>query len=175
MDAIQQFLSSADITSIIFYIFLFLFAFKGALEVSEYFYTKLKNFFSNKNASAESFNELKEQVEEFYNQLDLLKLSMQSYNKDMEEIKSEINEDEERILDDIRLTFKNKHHKYMSLGAIDDFTLNELEKKFAYYVSKGGNGYVRTLFNDIRELKVVDAAEIERLRVATYEREVLDD
>ena len=172
MGPIEQLLSSVDITSLIFYIFLFFFAFKGAFEVSEFFYNKLKTFFTHKTNTERTFEDVKKQIDKIYDEIDLIKLSMQAYSTDLNAIQDKIKEDEERIMDDIRLTFKVKHHKYMALGAIDDFTLSELEKKYAYYTSKGGNGYVKTLFNDISELKIVDASEIEKLRAKLYEKEV---
>ena len=164
MSAIEQLLNSFDITSIIFYIFLFFFAFKGAFEVSEYFYNKIKNFFTNKSSAQMNLEEIKDNIEEISSELELAKLSMQAYGEDIEDLKKMIEKDEQYIIDEIRLVFKNRHHKYMELGMIDDFALDDLEKKYAYYTAKGGNGYVKTLFDDIRGLKVVDAAEVEKRR-----------
>ncbi len=164
MNAIQELLSSLDITSIIFYIFLFFFAFKGAFEVSEYFYEKVKNFFAHKTESKTEMDELKEDVEELADQFGLLQLSIQAQTKDIEDIKLDMKKDKERHVSEMAAVFKLKHHKYMALGAIDDLTLESLEKKYSYYKNQGGNGYVETLIKDIRGLKVVDYSTMEKIK-----------
>lgn len=164
MNYIQQLLTSTDLVSIILYVFLFCFAVKGALEMVEYFYGKAKDFFHSKNNKENEIKNFEDILEKIEDDIEMIKLSVKTYGKDIDELKESVQQDEQHMLNDIRNCFKIKHHKYMELGAIDDLTLDELEKKFAFYTSRGGNGYVKTLFDDIRELKVVDAVELERLK-----------
>ena len=175
MSAIEELLTNVDITSIIFYIFLFFFAFKGAVEVAEFFYGKLKGFFTTRSSEQNEIVDIKDSLDEILNEIALIKLSLEAYNEDIRDIKENIKTDEEHLLDEIRTTFKNQHHKYTELGMINDSTLDDLSKKFEYYTSKGGNGYVVTLFDDIKELQVVSDAEIYKRDNELRKEESTDD
>lgn len=55
--------------------------------------------------------------------------------------------------DMIRLTIKKEHHFYVyQKGCIDAYSLDCIERLYERYVSEGGNTYVKTLMQDLREL-----------------------
>lgn len=157
MSYIQDLLSSINITTLIVYIFLFLFAFKGAVEVVEYFYNKLKVLIQKTTESKNSKQEVTDDIK-------LLEVNIKTINDEINHIEDLVDKLLALRLDDIRSYLKTIHHRYVGLGAIDDITLQNAEEKFQFYVDNGGNGYIKTIFEDIRSLKVVSVAEIERIR-----------
>lgn len=55
--------------------------------------------------------------------------------------------------DDIRAWITQEHHYYMTVGSIDDYTLDCLERRFKHYQEEGGNSYVEGLMKDLRGLR----------------------
>ena len=55
--------------------------------------------------------------------------------------------------DSIKFSITKQHHYYVyQLGYIDDYSLDILEKRYAHYLSYGGNSYVGTLIDELRAL-----------------------
>ena len=53
----------------------------------------------------------------------------------------------------IKYSITKQHHYFVyQLGYIDDYSLDILEKRYSYYLSYGGNSYVGTLIDELREL-----------------------
>lgn len=55
--------------------------------------------------------------------------------------------------DSIKFSITKEHHYYVyQLGYIDDYSLDILEKRYAHYLSYGGNSYIGTLIDELRSL-----------------------
>lgn len=53
---------------------------------------------------------------------------------------------------DIKSWIVEKHHHYKNLGWIDDFAMDTIEKRYLDYKKEGGNSYVDTLMEELRQL-----------------------
>ena len=62
--------------------------------------------------------------------------------------------------DDIKAWITEKHHHFCyDIKYIDDYSLDCIEKRYAHYVDEGGNSFIRTLMEEIRNLPKVSDAE----------------
>lgn len=62
--------------------------------------------------------------------------------------------------DDIKAWITEKHHHFCyEIKYIDDYSLDCIEKRYAHYVDEGGNSFIRTLMEEIRNLPKVSDVE----------------
>lgn len=55
--------------------------------------------------------------------------------------------------DDIKHSITKQHHYFCyTLGSIDDYSLDCIERKYSHYKEQGGNSFVDTMMEDLREL-----------------------
>lgn len=181
MDAVTTLLSNLSVEGIIFVIILFAVSVKFLGELFEYLYTKLKKYFDIKDAKEErheevmqSLNELKkdnterrerdkyrdERVEKISQQLDAqdkdsaeLKQVVQNLTAELVELKSKVSILTERTQDSTRAYIIDKHHHFCyQIKAIDDMSLQDLERRFMFYKAAGGDTFIDALMEEIRSL-----------------------
>lgn len=86
-----------------------------------------------------------------------------THNRDLEKIRTNIAELSKTITilmasdkDDIKSWITEKHHYFCyEKKAIDDFSLDCIEKRYEHYKDEGGNSYIATLMQEIRALPKV--------------------
>lgn len=62
--------------------------------------------------------------------------------------------------DDIKAWITEKHHHFCyEIRYIDDYSLDCIEKRYAHYVDEGGNSFISTLMEEIRNLPKVSDVE----------------
>ena len=62
--------------------------------------------------------------------------------------------------DDIKAWITEKHHHFCyETKYIDDYSLDCIEKRYAHYVDEGGNSFISTLMEEIRNLPKVSDVE----------------
>ena len=62
--------------------------------------------------------------------------------------------------DDIKAWITEKHHHFCyDIKYIDDYSLDCIEKRYAHYVDEGGNSFISTLMEEIRNLPKVSDGE----------------
>ena len=62
----------------------------------------------------------------------------------------------ERMQENSRNFIIDKHHYFVfEMGAIDEFSLQSLEREFTYYKRAGGNSFIEKLMDDIRQLPIL--------------------
>jgi len=62
--------------------------------------------------------------------------------------------------DNIKAWITDKHHYFvMTLGEIDNFSLDCIEKRFQHYIDENGNSFVEDLMEDLRALPKIDASK----------------
>ena len=62
--------------------------------------------------------------------------------------------------DDIKAWITEKHHHFCyEIKYIDDYSLDCIEKRYAHYVDEGGNSFISTLMEEIRNLPKVSDTE----------------
>lgn len=181
MDAVTTLLSNLSVEGIIFIIILFAVSVKFLGELFEYLYTKLKKYFDIKDAKEErheevmqSLNELKkdnterrerdkyrdEKVEKISQQLDAqdkdsaeLKQVVQNLTTELVELKGKVSILTERTQDSTRAYIIDKHHHFCyQIKAIDDMSLQDLERRFMFYKAAGGDTFIDALMEEVRSL-----------------------
>lgn len=181
MDALTTLLSNLSVEGIIILIVLFAVSIKFLGELFEYLYNKLKKYFDIKDAKEErheevmkSLGELKrdnekqqeinrrrdEQVDKISRQLDEqdrdsveLKQDIKALTQELSNLKSQVLALTERTQDSTRAYLIDKHHHFCyQIKAIDDMSLQDMERHFMYYKAAGGDTFIDALMEDVRAL-----------------------
>lgn len=181
LDAVTTLLSSLSVEGIIFVIILFAVSVKFLGELFEYIYTKIKNYFNIKDAKEERheevmrcLDELKrdnnesrehdrlrdERVEKISQQLDAqdkesgeVKQIVENLAAEVTDLKNKVSILTERTQDSTRAYIIDRHHHFCyKVRAIDDMSLQDLERRFMFYKAAGGDTFIDALMEEIRAL-----------------------
>lgn len=197
MDALVTLLSQFSIESIIITLVMFLAAVKVVGELLNWCYEKIKQHFNWKTQEdnrhselMENFNELKVRnkqneeenlrrdklIEKISNQLDeqdrktadmVKTLTIQT--NELTKLKDRVQTLTDRVQDSTKAYIIDKHHHFVyQVKAIDDMSLQELERRFVYYKAAGGNTFIDGLMEEVRDLPKVTVEQM-RLNQTTNE------
>lgn len=181
MDAITTLLSQFSVEGIILIVVLFLVAVKFVGELFEYCYTKIKRYFDIKDEKEERHEEIMgkleelevtikkqealaqqrgEQIASLTQQIKDQESKSQVFQKTMDtqivkfsDFQSQLQNLCDRMQDSTRAYIIDKHHHYCyQIGAIDDMALQDLERRFMYYKAAGGNTFIDSMMEEVRNL-----------------------
>lgn len=197
MDALVTLLSQFSIESIIVTLVMFLAAVKVVGELLNWCYEKIKQHFNWKTQEdnrhselMENFNELKVRnkqneeenlrrdklIEKISNQLDeqdrktadMVK-TLTAQTNELTNLKDRVQTLTDRVQDSTKAYIIDKHHHFVyQVKAIDDMSLQELERRFVYYKAAGGNTFIDGLMEEVRDLPKVTVEQM-RLNQTTNE------
>jgi len=181
LDAITTLLSNFSVEGIILIIVLFAVAIKFLGELFEYLYNKIKKYFDIKDAKEERHEEVmnslhilqedmkeqKERSEKRQKQVDSIDNKLDQHYQDFIDLKSRIQNQTneitnlntriktltERTQDSTRAYLIDKHHHFCyQIKAIDDMSLQDMERRFMYYKAAGGDTFIDGLMDQVRAL-----------------------
>lgn len=197
MDALVTLLSQFSIEGIIITLVMFLAAVKVVGELLNWCYEKIKQHFNWKTQEdnrhselMENFNELKVRnkqneeenlrrdklIEKISNQLDeqdrktadMVK-TLTAQTNELSNLKDRVQTLTDRVQDSTKAYIIDKHHHFVyQVKAIDDMSLQELERRFVYYKAAGGNTFIDGLMEEVRDLPKVTVEQM-RLNQTTNE------
>lgn len=197
MDALITLLSQFSIEGIIITLIMFLAAVKVVGELLNWCYEKIKQHFNWKTQEdnrhselMENFNELKVRnkqneeenlrrdklIEKISNQLDeqdrktadMVK-TLTAQTNELTDLKNRVQTLTDRVQDSTKAYIIDKHHHFVyQIKAIDDMSLQELERRFVYYKAAGGNTFIDGLMEEVRDLPKVTVEQM-RLNQTTNE------
>lgn len=157
-----------SLESIIIFVVVLGLALKGIYELWDYFKRILKERFRQEDYVEETTNSLQEQLVSLDNKLDNINLRFDKMDSDFQETKDKLSILEERQQESTRSFLIDSHHKFCyEIQAIDDINLQSIERRYMYYKTAGGNGFVDGLMQDIRQLP--------RVNISTYKRANVPD
>lgn len=189
MDAITTLLSNLSVEGIILIIVLFAVAIKFLGELFEYLYNKVKKYFDIKDAKEERHEEVmnslhilqkdmkeqKERSEKRQRQVDSIDNKLNQHYQDFEDLKSSIHNQTteitnlndriktltERTQDSTRAYLIDKHHHFCyQIKAIDDMSLQDMERRFMYYKAAGGDTFIDNLMEEVRALPRINVENL---------------
>lgn len=189
LDAVTTLLSSFSVEGIIFVVILFAVSIKFLGELFEYLYTKVKNYFNIKDAKEERheevmrcLDELKrnnnesrerdrlrdEKVEKISQQLDAqdkesskVKQIVENLDTETTDLKNIVSILTERAQDSTRAYIIDRHHYFCyKVKAIDDMSLQDLERRFMFYKAAGGDTFIDALMEEVRTLPKLMAEQM---------------
>lgn len=153
MGMIEQLLSQYSIETLVILVVLLGFSIKAMSELWEWFYNKFKEHFSFRTQRDQDHQQLIEQIKELSNGIKATQEEIQILKNNMVQFSDQMKITTERLQENTRNYIIDKHHYFCyQIKAIDDLSLQSLERRFLYYKAAGGNSFIDGLMEEIREL-----------------------
>lgn len=161
MDALTTLLTQYSGADVVIIVFLVLIAVKFIWETIDWFRNKLKDKYEDDEENKDKYEKVIDEIRALNVNVEGLAKEMvssnDSFRSDLNDVKDNLYDINQRLLETMRSQIIDKHHKYMAAGKITDFSLQSLERQYNYYSSAGGNTFIDNLMDDIRSLPVVDS------------------
>ena len=153
LEVIATLFSQASVESIILFIIAIGFAIRVVLELWDYFYSKLKKYFNYTSERDKKYDEILESLAKLQKDLSDMRQEGQSNQQEMKTLQDNFAVVNERLQENTRNMIIDKHHYFCyEIGAIDDLSLQSLERRYLYYKSAGGNSFIDGLMEELRAL-----------------------
>ena len=157
MNEINTLFTQYSVGELIILVVLIAFILKTLNEVGEYFYKRLKSYFGIQNDKEkwqtgviDSLQIIKQDIQTLREQND----QTHSKQKEMEESIALI---QERLQENTRSYLIDAHHKFCyEVHAIDELSLQAMERRYLYYKTAGGNSFVDNLMDEVRNLPKIN-------------------
>lgn len=139
-------LSKYSIGEILIFVIIFSLGIKQAIELKDWFKSKLKKNTDEIISEQERNKIIDEKLKQYDKTLLNLNNCIENFNKKLTIL---IDSDK----DDIKAYIVEKHHYFCYTQKwIDDYSMDCLERRYAHYVEENGNSYVESLMEQLRAL-----------------------
>ena len=145
-----ELLKHYSVDEIIMFLVLLALAFKGAISFWEWLYGWIKSKFDKGYDKQEKEQEILDMLNKHENQIGDCKECLEKILKTMNIL---IDSDK----DDIKSWIVEKHHHFCyEVKAIDYYSLESIERRYAHYKEENGNSYVATLIEELQALPKIE-------------------
>lgn len=153
MGMIEQLFTQYSIEALIILVALLGFSIKAMSELWEWFYNKFKEHFSFRTQRDQDHQQLITEIKELSTEIKETREEVHSLENNMEQFSDQMKITTERLQENARNYIIDKHHYFCyQVKAIDDLSLQSLERRFLYYKAAGGNSFIDGLMEEIRQL-----------------------
>lgn len=155
--------SKLSATQLLIIIIMIMLAAKELIVLTEFFGKKIRSIFDKEYAEKDEKEEILEKLELISNHVNKCEEECKQLSEKIQTIQEEYRsmfDKQQKILDtliasdiaDIKSDIVKQYHRFMEKQWIDDFSMDTIEKRFARYEEEGGNSYVHTLVEKLRQL-----------------------
>lgn len=142
----KDLLSNYSLDQIVMFIVLLAAAIKGVISWYEWAKGKIKHKYDTASEKEKIDKEMREDI-------DNLNENMIKLCDKVDKITDTVNLLVESDKDDIKAWITREHHYFCyTLGCIDDYNLDCIERRYAHYKEEGGNSFTEDLMGEIRML-----------------------
>lgn len=148
-------------------------AIKFLSDLLEWFYKKLKTYFNVKDEKEERHQEILSEIRKIQEENKHFEDLMAAQDRRLDALEKQSQILIERMQDSTRAYIMDKHHYFCyQIKAIDDMSLQDLERRFVYYKSAGGDTFIDGMMTDLRELPRITIEQISKNQIQTLKDEM---
>lgn len=153
MGVIQDLFSQYSIEALIIIVIAVAVVAKYVLELIDWFKNKMSKHFGTQVDEDRWHEEIMNNLKGLKESSDNIDNRMSQLDKRMSNVELRIAKNTDRLQENARSWLIDKHHYFCyKVKYIDDASLEVIERRYLYYKSDGGNSYIDTLMDDIRNL-----------------------
>lgn len=142
----KELLENYSVQDILIFIVVLALAIKGCVSYFEWMHSKINEHVNKKSESNKIRTELRKDIEE-------LKNSQMELIEKIDSLTGSVSLLMESDKDDIKAYITREHHYFCyTLGYIDDYNLDCIERRYKCYKQEGGNSFAEDLMKEIRAL-----------------------
>ena len=158
-----ELLSTLSVSQLLIFIIMIMLAMKELVTLVEFFGKKLRSVFDKEYQEKDEKQEILDKLESISVHIEQHKEQYLQFSNKIAAIQDEYRlmfEKQQNILDslvasdieDIKSDIVKQYHCFMEKQWIDDFSMDAIERRFTRYIEEGGNSYVHTLVEKLRQL-----------------------
>lgn len=164
MNIITELFSQFSLESIILLLIALGVALKFIIDLTSFFYNKLKGHFNKQTDKESKQNQILDLQKETQESIKNLSTQIKDMSNRVDDLENQNALIIERLQENTRSYIIDKHHEFcLQIGAIDDYNLSSLERRYLYYKAHGGNSYIDGLMDEIRELPLITAVQLKNI------------
>lgn len=153
MGILEQLFAQYSIEALVLLVAMLGFSIKAMSELWEWFYNKFKEHFSFRTQRDQNHQQLVAEIKELSTEIKTIREEVCHLEDNMHQFSDQMKITTERLQENARNYIIDKHHYFCyQVHAIDDLSLQSLERRFLYYKAAGGNSFIDGLMEEIREL-----------------------
>lgn len=157
MGEISTLLTQHSIEELVILIVLILFALKALNELVAYFYSKIKQHFGIKSNEEEWEKGVSKNFDKVFEEIEYLKKQNSQTHKHQKQLDTGLALVQERLQENTRSYLINAHHRFCyEIHAIDDLSLQAMERRYLYYKTAGGDSFIDNLMDEVRSLPKIN-------------------
>lgn len=142
----KELLQNFTIEQILVFVVLLAGAIKGVISFFDWIAERLRKVFNGQTKKEQETQNAKELIQKLF---DMQKKT----GEDIKQLSSHIDLLMESDKDDIKAWITREHHYFCyTLGYIDDYSLDCIEKRYKHYQDEGGNSFIADLMKELRAL-----------------------
>lgn len=142
----KELLQNFTIEQILVFVVLLAGAIKGIISFFDWVAERLRKVFNGQTKKEQETQNAKELIQKLF---DMQKKT----GEDIKQLSSHIDLLMESDKDDIKAWITREHHYFCyTLGYIDDYSLDCIEKRYKHYQDEGGNSFIADLMKELRAL-----------------------
>lgn len=158
-----ELLSTFSASQLLIFMIMLMLAAKELITIMEFFWNKLRSVFDKEYKVKDEKKEIAEKLEKMSQFIEDYKREHKKLVQQVENIREEYKGmfiKQQQTLDtliasdieDIKSDIVKQYHVFTEKQWIDDFSMDAIEKRYARYEEEGGNSYVHTLIDKLRQL-----------------------
>lgn len=114
-----------------------------------------------RTTSEKKYDEVVENIAGVCKSLEVIKEDVSDNNEMLGRIEERVDMLHEQEQQDIRAYLVDRHNYFcFDIGAIDEGSLTEIEARYSYYKSQGGNSFIDNMMSDIRKLPYIPNTQL---------------
>ena len=152
MNIIEKLLTTYSVSELIIIFVAFALAIKGLITFYDWAADRVRKVFNKQSKQEQEKQEILNKIDSQTERIETLIGSMKKLSDENRALKNKLDVLFESDKDDIRAWITERHQYFMSLGYIDDYSLDCLERRYQHYRDEGGNSYIKLLMEDLRKL-----------------------
>lgn len=142
----KELLQNFTIEQILMFVVLLAGAIKGVISFFDWVAERLRKVFNGQTKKEQETQHVRELIQKLF---DMQKKT----DEDIKQLSSHIGLLMESDKDDIKAWITREHHYFCyTLGYIDDYSLDCIEKRYKHYQDEGGNSFIADLMKELRAL-----------------------
>lgn len=142
----KELLQNFTIEQILVFVVLLAGAIKGVISFFDWVAERLRKVFNGQTKKEQETQNAKELIQKLF---DMQKKT----GEDIKQLSSHLDLLMESDKDDIKAWITREHHYFCyTLGYIDDYSLDCIEKRYKHYQDEGGNSFIADLMKELRAL-----------------------
>lgn len=148
-----ELISAYSISEIITFIILLCAAIKGAFSFGDWAWARFKKVVDKENEEKTNDEKVQELLDSYSTKLEEVHTAHEALILALNEMNAKVSCLIQSDKDAIKSFITKEHHYYCYRQKwIDDYSLDCIEKRFGHYVEEGGNSFIESLMNELRDL-----------------------